>query len=134
MDLDLGSALSQLAAGLADGGGSDDGAPGAQKYADDSAILRDIEQVDKDGAKVRSSEEAEWQEAWNFYLGKHWNAWVNDRLVEVDDESVPHIVVNYILHMVTTRLGHLLKNRPLQHGPRGCELFTGPAQDDAALD
>src|SRR5574341_58760 len=113
MDLDLGSALSQLAAGLADGGGSDDGAPGAQKYADDSAILRDIEQVDKDGAKVRSSEEAEWQEAWNFYLGKHWNAWVNDRLVEVDDESVPHIVVNYILHMVTTRLGHLLKNRPL---------------------
>src|SRR5574341_441345 len=79
MDLDLGSALSQLAAGLADGGGSDDGAPGAQKYADDSVILRDIEQVDKDGAKVRSSEEAEWQEAWNFYLGKHWNAWVNDQ-------------------------------------------------------
>lgn len=91
-------------------------------YADvtDEQVLREIEELERDAGKLRYDEEVQWQIAWRFYNGKHWGEW-NEKgeLVDLDDEDIPHLVLNYILHLVQTRLAHLIKNRPILQGLPG---------------
>jgi hypothetical protein len=83
-------------------------------------VLRDIEQLVQEGGKLRMDEEVEWQIAWRFYNGKHWGDWDQDgNLQDLEDEDIPHLVLNYILHLVQTRLAHLIKNRPILQGLPG---------------
>lgn len=102
--------------GEAEGGETGASEPGPlepQQYADPVVILKDIEDLVRESSEDRSGEEAGWIEAWRFYRGEHWGHWVNDRIVDDDDQSVPRLVLNYILHVVSVRRGHLLKNRPI---------------------
>jgi hypothetical protein len=96
--------------------------PEVDEYAkvQDEQVLRHIEQLEQDGRKLRQDEETEWQIAWRFYNGKHWGEWdAQGNLVDVEDEDIPHLVLNYILHLVQTRLAHLIKNRPILQGLPG---------------
>jgi hypothetical protein len=93
----------------------------AGDYADEKDVLDLVKEIEKEGLQLRLREEYAWQEAWRFYLGKHWCTWNNkNELQDVDDDDeVPRIVLNFILSMVTTRLGHLIKNRPVLQGLPG---------------
>lgn len=101
-------------------------APGAPEAEDpyagieDEKILREISDLEEQGGKLRYDEEVEWQISWRFYNGKHWGEWDKDgNLVDLEDEDIPHLVLNYILHLVQTRLAHLIKNRPILQGLPG---------------
>jgi hypothetical protein len=92
------------------------------EYADveDETVLRMIEELEQDGGKLRYDEEASWQIAWRYYNGKHWGDWdESGNLVDLEDEDIPHLVLNYILHLVQTRLAHLIKSRPILQGLPG---------------
>jgi hypothetical protein len=66
--------------------------------------------------RLRLDEEKQWLQAWNYYKGRHWITWREDRWVESEANDRPKLVVNFIQHVVQTRLGHLIKNKPLLIG------------------
>lgn len=90
-----------------------------KKY-DEAKILELVKELEEDGGKLRQPEERQWQLAWRYYNGKHWGEW-NEKgeLVDVEDEDIPRLVLNYILHLVQTKLAHLLKSRPILQGLPG---------------
>lgn len=96
--------------------------PDATEVAKDEDILAEVQELEREGLQLRQMEEYAWIEAWRFYNGKHWVTWTPDgRLEEISDEAVPQIVLNFILTMVQTRLGHLIKNRPILYGLPGTQ-------------
>lgn len=94
--------------------------PDPYEGIEDEHVLREISELEEQGGKLRYDEEVEWQVAWRYYNGKHWGDWdSNGNLVDLEDEDIPHLVLNYILHLVQTRLAHLIKNRPILQGLPG---------------
>jgi hypothetical protein len=90
-----------------------------QGYVKEESLIAEIRDLRDSSLRVRTDEEREWLKAWNFYKGRHWITWREDRWVESEANDRPKIVVNFIQHVVQTRLGHLIKNKPMLIGVPG---------------
>jgi len=79
-------------------------------------FIRDMAQLAEAAKRMRWEEEREWLKAWSFYKGRHWVTWREDRLVEMEQQKLPKITLNFVMNVVQTRLGHLTKNKPMWQG------------------
>ena len=79
-------------------------------------FVTELNELSEACRRMRYDEEREWLRAWAFYKGRHWVTWREDKLVEIEQQRLPKIVVNYVMNVVQTRLGHLTKNRPMWVG------------------
>jgi hypothetical protein len=87
-----------------------------QGYVREETLINEIRDLRDSSLRVRTDEEREWLKAWSFYKGRHWITWREDKWVESEANDRPKIVVNFIQHLVQTRLGHLIKNKPMLIG------------------
>jgi hypothetical protein len=93
----------------------------AEEGIDDSYVkpelfIPEMNDLVEASLRLRQDEEREWVKAWAFYKGRHWVTWREDQLVEIEQQKLPKMVLNFIMHVVQTRLGHLTKNRPMWTG------------------
>lgn len=95
----------------------EDVAESADYVKDPGKLWEQVKSLKDAALRLRQDEERDWLHAWSYYRGKHWVTWKTDgRLVDIERADVPKIVLNFIMHVVQTRLGHLVKNKPIPVG------------------
>ncbi|HEY6015523.1 MAG TPA: hypothetical protein VIU16_01955, partial [Gaiellaceae bacterium] len=98
------------------GTGDPSAASVTDSYVKPESFIPEMNDLAEASLRLRQDEEREWLKAWAFYKGRHWVTWREDRLVEIEQQKLPKMVLNFVLHVVQTRLGHLTKNRPMWTG------------------
>lgn len=80
-------------------------------------LWQEVQDLRDSVQSIRRTEEQEWVRAWQFYKGNHWVTYnQHGNLSNIAASDKPRIVVNFILHTVQTKLGHLIKNKPVLTG------------------